>query len=96
MNLIVSERPFPLSTTESLQRFLNPTKILAAILLVTASCSVAAVLISTNGSISASSAFLVCIVVVFLSFYRLEWGFCLLMGAILLLDQTGWPGRANI
>ena len=57
------------------------------VLLIVMACVLAGVLLITNGNLMAAAIPLVGIAILFLSFYRLDWGFNVLLGAILLFDQ---------
>jgi hypothetical protein len=55
------------------------------------SITLSLILVSTDGSMNIAGAFLVLITIVFLSFFRLDWGFYIFIGMVLLFDQFHIP-----
>ncbi|MFI5251243.1 MAG: O-antigen ligase family protein [Bacteroidota bacterium] len=50
------------------------------------------IVVVTNGSFMAGTAYLAAIIILFSSIYRLEWGFYIFMGMVLVFDQFPIPG----
>lgn len=75
---------------DPLNRILKHVKfdvLIPYVLIVGVSIGTALVLLRSNGDILATLAFLSCIVVVVATFYRVDWGFYIFFGMVLLFDQ---------
>lgn len=68
-------------------RGLEPSVVLPYVFITIVSVAVAVILLSTEGNVGAAIAFVVALTVVFVSFYKAEWGFYMLFGMVLLFDQ---------
>ena len=66
--------------------------LLAILLIAIFTLAVPAVLVATDGNIFAATACLMAGLIVFLSCYRVEWGFYLFIAMVLLCDQFEIPG----
>lgn len=65
----------------------NFSLILAYLLALTVSLFAAIIVVKTNGNVAAAMAFVVVIVIVFSTFYKVEWGFYIFFAMVLLFDQ---------
>jgi len=66
-----------------------PATLIWAILV---SAAVATIFVLSYGSVLATGVFISTLAIALISFYRLDWGFYLLVGLVLMLDQFGIPG----
>lgn len=53
---------------------------------------IAFIIVRTNGNVFAATAVLMALIVLFLTCYRIEWGFYLFVGMVLIFDQLFVPG----
>jgi hypothetical protein len=68
----------------------------ASVGVATISVLVAAVILATDGNVFAGAAFVLGLLCIFISTYRIEWGLYLFVGAVLFLDQYQVPGFTPI
>lgn len=83
--------------TRTLDRFEFGTIALYSFV-VAVSIATAIIVVKTNGNVGAALAFILALVVVMVSFYKVEWAFYLLFGMVLLFDQflNPMPGGVPI
>lgn len=71
---------------ESLSNF-QPGIVLAYMLAIGVAIIAAAIMVKTNGHVEAALAFVIVLTIVFVTFYKVEWGFYMFFGMVLLFDQ---------
>lgn len=92
MDSILYQASIARRITKQLFDYFSRREVLVSILFGVASCVLAGVLVLTNGNILTASVLLIGVTVFILSFYRLDWGLNILVGAVLLFDQFAKSG----
>lgn len=65
----------------------QPSLALGYSLALVVSLIAAAIVVVTNGNVEAALAFVIALTIVFVTFYKVEWGFYMFFGMVLLFDQ---------
>ncbi len=76
----------------SLLRKIQFEKIVSYSLIALVSLAASLILVMENGNIRAAFAFVIVLAVVLITFFRVDWGFYIFFGMVLLFDQFGIPG----